>query len=93
MKINGWLAKLGWPDHPILAKEVAKATPMAGMGVNEVMNYPHGQGGGLATPKGQNLFFFFFFVWPFGGGRTTSLAMGVVRPPQDRPWDPSPWPN
>jgi hypothetical protein len=35
-------------------------------------------------------FFFFFFFWPFGGGRTTPLAMGVVGgvvgPTLDRPW-------
>jgi hypothetical protein len=40
-------------------------------------------------PKGQNpffFFFFFFFFWAFGGGWTTPLAMGVVRPPPDRPW-------
>jgi hypothetical protein len=42
--------------------------------------------GGLATPISQNPFFSFsssssFFLWPFGGGRTTPLAMGVVQPP------------
>jgi hypothetical protein len=31
-------------------------------------------------------FFFFFFFWPFGGGQTTPLGMGVVRPPPSRPW-------
>jgi hypothetical protein len=35
-------------------------------------------------PKIQNPFFVFFFCFggPFGGGRTTPLGLGVVRPPQ-----------
>jgi hypothetical protein len=42
-----------------------------------------------ATPKSPKpifLGFFFFFFLAFWGGQTTPLAMGVVRPPLDRPW-------
>jgi hypothetical protein len=54
-------------------------------------------GGGSTIPKNPKpipffFFFFFFFFssssssWLFGGGRTTPLAMGVVRPLPDQPW-------
>jgi hypothetical protein len=49
-------------------------------------SHPKALGGGSATPKNPKpifrFFFFFFFGGPFGGGRTTPLGLGVVRPPQ-----------
>jgi hypothetical protein len=63
----------GWPTTP-KGLGVAEATPKP----LEVVRPP---------PKIQNpffvfFFFFFFFCGPFGGGRTTPLGLGVVRPPQ-----------
>jgi hypothetical protein len=67
---------------------VAEPPPRAWSGFNHPhtsrIGWPGPWRSGPATPKSPKSFFFFF--WPFRGGRTTHLAMGVVRPPPDRPW-------
>jgi hypothetical protein len=69
----------GWPDHP--------QGPGGGFGHPKPAFWggrihPQVLGGGPATPKRpKSIFRFFFFFGAFGGGRTTPLAMGVVRPP------------
>jgi hypothetical protein len=124
-KTKGWLQPFlglkwgGW-DHPILAKGVVGATPMACLGVVEPPPWPRGWSGQplkakkkkkkkkslgfgplrMAGPppraKTQTFLFLFFVFWPFKGGWTTPLAMGVVLPPLDKPWgwlQPPPWPK
>jgi hypothetical protein len=54
----------GWPDHP--------QGPGGGFGhplrpVGGVRSHPQALGGGLATPKGQNPFFRFFFFFGVAG--------------------------
>jgi hypothetical protein len=82
-----FLSFWGWPDHP-LGHKGGSTTPRPAIGGGRI--HPQALGGGLATPKRPKLmlcfFVFCFFFWAFGGGRTTPLAMRVVRPPPEQPW-------
>jgi hypothetical protein len=67
----------GGSSHPLAKNGVARATPWLKMGWPEPPP--------LAKPP-LDFLPFFLGGGAFGGGRTTPLAMGVVRPPSDRPW-------
>jgi hypothetical protein len=66
-----------WPDHP--------QRPRVGF---VHLSHPEALGGGLATPKGQTIFFFFLAI---GGGRTTpkvhevASGLALLRPKPPHP--------
>jgi hypothetical protein len=74
---------MGWPDHPIFGQGVAGATPYGRSGGGRTTPWPRGWSGHPQKPKKKKTKYGF---WPFGGGRTTPLAMRVVRPPPNRLW-------
>jgi hypothetical protein len=84
----------GWPDHPLgPGGGFGHPLPAVGGGFGHL----HALGGGPATPKGQNPFFFFFFVGPFGVagpppkawggfGHPHTAGMGWPKPPLGQKW-------
>jgi hypothetical protein len=90
--------KWGGPATPFLAKGWRPPRPRGGPATRKGQKkkkkgfWTFGGGTGRPPPspwgwsghpqKSKTHFSFFFFFGPFGGGQTTPLGLGVVRPPQ-----------